>query len=32
MIDLGSWASDEYKIESRLEDETGQEPSEKGDT
>lgn len=29
LIDLGAWASEEYKIESRLDDESGQEPSEK---
>ena len=29
LIDLGAWASEAYKIESRLDDESGQEPSEK---
>jgi endogenous inhibitor of DNA gyrase (YacG/DUF329 family) len=29
LIDLGAWASEEYKIESTLDDETGQGPSEK---
>ncbi|RJR16617.1 MAG: DNA gyrase inhibitor YacG [Nitrospiraceae bacterium] len=29
MIDLGSWASEAYKIENSLDDETGDEPSEK---
>jgi endogenous inhibitor of DNA gyrase (YacG/DUF329 family) len=29
LIDLGAWASEEYVIESRLDDETGEEPSEK---
>ncbi|RJQ14677.1 MAG: DNA gyrase inhibitor YacG [Nitrospiraceae bacterium] len=29
LIDLGAWASDEYKIEGRPEDEAGPMPSEK---
>ncbi|MBI4846984.1 MAG: DNA gyrase inhibitor YacG [Nitrospirae bacterium] len=29
LIDLGSWASDEYRIEGKLSDEAGQTPSEK---
>ncbi|MBI5665779.1 MAG: DNA gyrase inhibitor YacG [Nitrospirae bacterium] len=28
LIDLGAWASEEYKIEGRLEDETDMPPSE----
>jgi endogenous inhibitor of DNA gyrase (YacG/DUF329 family) len=29
LIDLGAWASGEYSIEGRLDDESGYEPSEK---
>jgi len=29
LIDLGSWASENYKIEGRLDDESDQEPSAK---